>query len=176
MIHDNPSARDEILSTLARHQDAENQCRPAGIAAAFAEQGVLEIDGKVLRGRRSILVAFERLRCRPPVAGTPSWPGGVIRQARQTHVEFISASEARCHTLFVATSATGVDHTGSYLDRFVYDASAGAWLIAHRTVAIDSASGTSAARTTLRAARRQAVLRAGKRPSIAGPPVSRRVG
>lgn len=176
LIHDNADARAAILSVLARHQDAENQCRAVEIAASFAVQGLFEADGKVIRGRRSIQAAFERLRTRPGVAGSPSWPAGVIRQSRAANVEFVSATEARSHSLFVATSATGVDHTGSYSDRFGYEPATGQWLIVHRVVVVDTASATSAARSSVRARRRPALVGLAKRPSVAGPSVSRRVG
>lgn len=172
MIHDNASAREQIIATLSRLQDAENQCRPADVVVAYADHGLLELDGRLVRGRRGVLEAFERLRRRPAVAGTPSWPGGVIRQATSVHVEFVSPTEARSSTFFVATSALGSDHTGSYADRFVLDAAKGTWLIAHRAVSIDSAAATSGARGVRH--QRRGPVAVGSRPAVAGPAISRR--
>ena len=158
--------RDAVRATLTAFEVGTNLGRTADVAATFAEGGVLETGGKVLRGRAAILADLERLRGRPRVAGSPSGPGTVIRQLISTQVEFVSPTEAHCYSRFVATSVTGVDHSGHYTD--VVRLVGGSWLIAHRRVAVDTAATRSALRGGVR---RQSAAPLVPRPPVAGPSV-----
>lgn len=158
--------REAVRATLTAFDAAANMGRAGDVAATFLLGGVLEQDGKILRGRPAILADLERLRGRPRVAGSPRGPGTVIRQLTTVQVEFVGPTEAHCYSRFVATSLTGVDHSGHYTDvvRLVDDR----WLIAHRRVTVDAAASASAVRSTARRARPD---RSALRPAVAGPSV-----
>jgi len=158
--------RDAVRATLTACEVGTNMGRAADVAATFAEGGVLETGGKVLRGRAAILADLERLRRRPRVAGSPSGPGTVIRQLTSTQIEFVSPTEAHCYSRFVATSVTGVDHSGHYTD--VVRLVGGSWLVAHRRVSVDTAVTRSALRGGVR---RKRVAPLVPRPPVAGPSV-----
>lgn len=177
MTREPAGARESILATVAAYETAERLCRTADLAATFAGRGVLEMDGRLYRGRSAIQNALDQLRRRPRVAGSPAWPLDVARRTRATDIDFISSVEARAHSRFDAVSPAGPDHTGHYEDRFVYDAASGSWLIAHRTIRIDSAVASSGSRTVAvrgagRRARKVVQLPASRRPTMAGPSMS----
>jgi hypothetical protein len=162
------SSRDAIRATLAAFDAADSMGRHHDVAATFLAGGVLETGGRVLRGRGAIQVDFERLRRRPRVAGSPNGPGALVRQLTSSTVEFVSPTEAHCYSRFVATSVTGVDHTGHYSD--VVRLVGGSWLIAHRRVTVETAVTTSAVRGRVRRGRRT-VAPFVTRPPVAGPSV-----
>lgn len=156
--------RAAVRATLLAFDAAANMGRVGDVAATFLLEGVLEHHGRVLRGRAAILADLERLRGRPRVAGSPSGPGTVIRQATSVQVELVSPTEAHCYSRFVATSVTGVDHSGHYTD--VVRLAGGRWLIAHRRVSVDTAVTRSAQRGGVR---RERVAPPVSRPPVAGP-------
>ncbi len=161
--------RDAVRATLTAYDTGANMGRIGDVAATFLEGGVLESDGQVLRGRAVILADLERLRGRPRVAGSPNGPGTVIRQLTSTQIEFVSPTEAHCYSRFVATSLTGVDHSGHYTD--VLRLVDGRWLIAHRRVTVDAAVTHSAQRGGTRRHRAVPLV---PRPPVAGPSVAGR--
>lgn len=166
-------AREAILSALSRHVAAERDCRCADVAAVYCIGGLLEVGGKSFRGRRAIQTSMERLRSRPHVAGSPHGLVDVTRELGGTQISFVTADDARVRTSFVATSKVGLDHTGIYVDRFVFDRAQGAWLIAHRVVVVESAARNSSVRPAVSRGKKVSAVPLHRRPPVAGPSVSR---
>lgn len=171
MTAESSDAHGAIRAVLSRYDRAENLGRHPELTATFEVGGVLDDGGRLLRGRPAIQAEFDRRRNRPRVAGSPAGAGSVLRQITSTQIEFVSSTEARCYSRFVATSQFGVDHHGHYADlvRFVD----GAWLIAHRRVTVDATAATSAQRLRVRRNRGSGSPHV-IRPAVAGPSVGGR--
>jgi hypothetical protein len=149
------AVREQIRDTLARYNWSGDAFRLDDLAAAFCEDGELEIRGsEPLRGRQAI-VAFlgggeqhddeaRRAARRARPAGTD---GSRIVRHNLTNVHFLSVArdQARVAAYFTVFTEIGLDHYGRYRDLFVPVADR--WLIRHRFVSTDwrSARSTMAA-------------------------------
>jgi len=134
--------RESCRDTLAQYTHAGDRYLLEEFAAAFCEDGILEIRGGApLHGRHAIMERFAgatgSLRGHQAAAA----PGGetarrVVRH-NVTNVRFesVSPSEATVASYFTVFTEVGLDHMGRYRDRLVPVGDR--WLIAHRFVSTD---------------------------------------
>jgi len=137
-------AREACRDTLAQYTHAGDRYRLDEYAAAFCEDGVLEIRGsEPARGRAAIIETITgRVPAdRPPGSGPPAGSGAsaVKRIVRHnvTNVRFesLTPDEALVASYFTVFTEIGLDHMGRYRDRLVPVGDR--WLIAHRFVSTD---------------------------------------
>jgi hypothetical protein len=140
-------ARECCRDTLAQYTHAGDRYRLDEYAAAFCEDGVLEIRGsEPVRGRVAIVErvaaatgAQRDQRERPPVstATTADAPRKRIVRHNVTNIRFESVrpDEAMVASYFTVFTEIGLDHMGRYRDRLVPVGDR--WLIAHRFVSTD---------------------------------------
>jgi hypothetical protein len=144
-------AREQCRETLAQYSHAGDRFRLEEFAAAFCEDGVLQIrDAEPLTGRAAIVERFRggsrpADEKSPPSTATPSKP--IVRHS-VTNVRFeaISPSEAIVASYFTVFTEVGLDHMGRYRDRMVPVGDR--WLIAHRFVSTDWRAPDSVFRRT----------------------------
>jgi hypothetical protein len=135
-------ARESCRDTLAQYSHAGDRFLLEEFAAAFCEDGVLEIRGREpITGRAAIIERF----------GGPSIAAKARHAARQlpvdatrrvvrhnvTNIRFesLSPEEAIVSSYFTVFTEVGADHMGRYRDRFVPVGER--WLIARRFVSTD---------------------------------------
>jgi hypothetical protein len=157
-------ARERCRDTLAQYSHAGDRFRLEEFAAAFCEDGVLQIrDAEPLTGRAAIIERFMG-GARPtgnevPTAGhgadgatqeseSPAPPSKTIVRHSVTNVRFeaMSPSEATVASYFTVFTEVGLDHMGRYRDRMVPVGDL--WLIAHRFVSTDWRAPDSVFRQT----------------------------
>jgi hypothetical protein len=146
-------ARECCRDTLAQYTHAGDRYRLDEYAAAFCEDGVLEIRGSPpVVGRAAIV---ERIAAatgpqspsqtradRPGEAAAPATttttttPKRIVRH-NVTNVRFesVTPAEASVASYFTVFTEIGLDHMGRYRDRLVPVGDR--WLIAHRFVSTD---------------------------------------
>jgi hypothetical protein len=147
------SAREQCRDTLAQYTHAGDRYLLDEFAAAFCEDGVLEVRGaEPVRGRAAIIERFggagaaEAARAaaraaRSDPAGAVTDPAArgpapiVRHNVTNIRFEFVSPSEALVASYFAVVTGIGLDHAGRYRDRLV--PAEGRWLIAHRFVSVD---------------------------------------
>jgi hypothetical protein len=144
------TVRESCRDTLAQYNHSGDRYLLEELAAAFCEDGVLEVRGSApLAGRPAIVRWLSGGR------GTTSdeirrvareeQAGGPARLVRHhlTNVRFESVSprEARVASYFMVLTDIGLDHAGRYRDRLVPVGER--WLIAHRFVSVDWHAPTS---------------------------------
>jgi len=156
------AAREACRDTLAQYTHAGDRYRLEEYAAAFCEDGVLEIRGsEPARGRAAIIEAItSRVPAdRPPgsdAASPASGPAGpeaepvkriVRHNVTNVHFESITFDQAVVASYFTVFTEIGLDHMGRYRDRLVPVGDR--WLIAHRFVSTDwhAADSTFSARS-----------------------------
>ena len=146
-------AREECRDTLAQYNHAGDRFLLEEFAAAFCDDGVLEIRGsEPITGRAAIIERFggattaseARHAAREQPAGAPR---RVVRH-NVTNVRFesVSPEEAVVSSYFTVFTEVGADHMGRYRDRLVPVGER--WLIAHRFVSTDWHAANSIFGTT----------------------------
>jgi hypothetical protein len=133
-------ARECCRDTLARYSHAGDRFRLEEFAAAFCEDGVLQVrDAEPVAGRAAIVERFSGGigRAAPADAAktTPKATRIVRHNVTNIRFESVSPSEANVASYFTVFTNIGVDHMGRYRDRLV--PVGGEWLIAHRFVSTD---------------------------------------
>ena len=136
------TAREACRDTLAQYTHAGDRYLLEEFAAAFCEDGVLEIRGAApLQGRAAIMERFggtgEATRVRQAAGAVDDGrPRRVVRH-NVTNVRFeaVSPTEATVASYFTVFTEIGLDHMGRYRDRLVPVGER--WLIAHRFVSVD---------------------------------------
>ncbi|MDP7702091.1 nuclear transport factor 2 family protein [Mycobacterium sp. TY815] len=135
-------AREQIRDTLARYNWSGDAGRLDDLAAAFCEDGLLEIRGlPPLRGRAEI-AGFLR-----GVTGNAAAAAGADRRPLVRHIltnvlfTDVTADRAHVSSYFTVVTHVGLDHVGRYRDVLV--PAEGTWLITQRTVSTDWAAPTS---------------------------------
>ncbi len=135
-------ARESCRDTLAQYSHAGDRFLLEEFAAAFCEDGVLEIRGsEPITGRPAIIERFGG----PSTASkarhaTRQQPAGSTRRVVRHNVtnirfESLSPEEAVVSSYFTVFTEIGADHMGRYRDRLVPVGER--WLIAHRFVSTD---------------------------------------
>jgi SnoaL-like domain len=135
-------ARESCRDTLAQYNHAGDRFLLEEFAAAFCEDGVLEMRGDApITGRAAIIGRFggrtTALAARQ--AARQQEAGATRRVVRHnvTNIRFeaLSPEEATVSSYFTVFTEIGVDHMGRYRDRLVPVGER--WLIAHRFVSTD---------------------------------------
>jgi hypothetical protein len=137
--------RECCRDTLAQYSHAGDRYLLDEFAAAFCEDGVLEIRGQApLRSRTAIIERFggataslqARGAARTARAEAADAPRRVVRH-NVTNIRFesVTRTEAMVASYFTVFTEVGLDHMGRYRDRLVPVGDR--WLIAHRFVSTD---------------------------------------
>ncbi len=136
------TAREACRDTLAQYTHAGDRYLLEEFAAAFCEDGMLEIRGAApLQGRAAIMERFggtgEATRVRQAAGvADDGRPRRVVRHnVANVRFEAVSPTEATVASYFTVFTEIGLDHMGRYRDRLV--PVGGRWLIAHRFVSVD---------------------------------------
>lgn len=138
------AARESCRDALAQYTHSGDAFRLDDLAAAFTEDGILEVRGTdPVQGRPAII---ERLgggrgksneQMREELKA--SRKEGVRRMVRHNianvRFESVTPEEARVASYFTVVTENGLDHVGRYRDRLVPVGDR--WLIAHRFVSVD---------------------------------------
>ena len=134
--------RESCRDTLAQYSHAGDRFLLDEFAAAFCEDGVLEIRGSdPIEGRAAIIERFggEATAMRARDAAREQAPDATRRIVRHnvTNIRFesVSPDEAVLASYFTVFTEIGPDHMGRYRDRLVPVGER--WLIAHRFVSTD---------------------------------------
>ena len=137
-------ARECCRDTLAQYTHAGDRYRLDEYAAAFCEDGVLEIRGSPpVVGRAAIVGRIAGATGPTSDAQADSAEAGTKRIVRHnvTNVRFeaVSPDEATVASYFTVFTEIGLDHMGRYRDRLVPigGGDGDRWLIAHRFVSTD---------------------------------------
>jgi hypothetical protein len=131
-------ARECCRDTLAQYTHAGDRFRLDEYAAAFCEDGVLEIRGsEPVRGRAAII---ERVNTatggqRKTATSSPATKRIVRHNVTNIRFESVRPDEATVASYFTVFTEIGLDHMGRYRDRLVPVGDR--WLIAHRFVSTD---------------------------------------
>ena len=146
-------ARESCRDTLAQYSHAGDRYLLEEFAAAFCEDGVLEIRGSPpLQGRPAIMERFGgatgSLRAAPGRQGAGGEATRRVVRHNVTNVRFeaVSPTEATVASYFTVFTEVGLDHMGRYRDRLVPVGER--WLIAHRFVSVDWHAPDSVFRST----------------------------
>jgi len=130
------AAREAVRHTIASYTYAADNGRFDDVAALFAPDGVLEVQGiggALAEGRDAILQFFRGVG--GDVTGTAP-PGRMQHHVASVRVDVASATDATATSYFTVMTGAGVDHWGRYKDRFALHGD-GRWLFAHRLVRTD---------------------------------------
>jgi hypothetical protein len=131
------NAREAVRHTIASYTYAADNGRFDDVAALFALDGVLEVQGiggATATGRDAILGFFQGVG--GDVVSTAP-PGRMQHHVASVRVDVVSPTEANATCYFTVMTGAGVDHWGRYKDRLVPDADGNRWLFAHRLVRTD---------------------------------------
>lgn len=146
MTDEEVRAREAIRRTQALYNAAGDRGRIAELVGAFTDDGVLEVDQGVFRGKAAIAgflggVARTSGGGAGADAGAGARPAGrhfVRHNLTTCHIELTGPATADARTYFLVMTPIGVDHAGVYTDKFV--ARGPDWLIAYRRVRLDYVS------------------------------------
>jgi hypothetical protein len=138
------AARESCRDTLAQYNHSGDRYLLEELAAAFCDDGVLEVRGSVtLTGRYAIVewlsggrgTTNEEIRR----VAKEEQAAGPVRLVRHhlTNVRFesVTPAEVRVASYFMVLTDIGLDHCGRYRDRMVPVGER--WLIAQRRVSVD---------------------------------------
>ncbi len=149
-------ARESCRDTLAQYSHAGDRFLLQEFAAAFCEDGVLEIRGSApVVGRQAIMERFGGATAAQQARrdAAQSQAAGATRRVVRHNVanirfESVTPTEATVASYFTVFTEIGLDHMGRYRDRLVPVGER--WLIARRFVSVDwrSPDTTYAAPTT----------------------------
>ncbi len=135
-------ARESCRDTLAQYSHAGDRFLLEEFAAAFCEDGVLEIRGSApIVGRPAIVERFgggtAALQARQAAREAGGAPTRRLVRHSVTNIRFesVAPEEAVVASYFTVFTEIGLDHMGRYRDRLVPDGAR--WLIAHRFVSVD---------------------------------------
>ena len=129
------STREAVRHTIASYTYAADNGRFADVAALFAVDGVLEVQGTggaKAEGRDAILGFFQNVN--GDVVSTAP-PGRMQHHVTSVRVDVLSPTEVTATCYFTVMTGAGVDHWGRYKDSFKPDGDR--WLFAHRLVRTD---------------------------------------
>ena len=136
MTVDELQARESIRDTLAQYNHSGDRGRVSELAACFTEDGVLDL-GKddAARGREQIEARLSQVVWN---SKTQSEKPLVRHHVSSIKIELEDSEHARVKSYFVVFTHIGLDHWGSYEDRF--RSVSNEWLIEHRHVRVDGVS------------------------------------
>lgn len=131
------SAREAVRHTIASYTYAADNGRFADVAALFAVDGVLEVQGTggaQADGRAAILDFFQSVNG-DVVTAAP--PGRMQHHVTSVRVDVLSPTQATATSYFTVMTGAGVDHWGRYKDRLTPAPDGERWEFAHRLVRTD---------------------------------------
>jgi hypothetical protein len=135
-------ARESCRDTLAQYNHAGDRFLLDEFAAAFCEDGVLEIRGSApIKGRPAIMERFggasAARRARQAAREQPAGATRRVVRHNVTNIRFeaVSPEQATVSSYFTVFTEIGTDHMGRYRDTLVPVGDR--WLIAHRFVSTD---------------------------------------
>ena len=139
-------ARERIRDTLARYSWSGDAFRLDELAAAFCEDGELEVRGRApVRGRAAIVAYLsdgagpgddEARRAARAAEARASGVRRIVRHlVTNTRVLEVAPDRARVASYFTVITEIGLDHHGRYRD--VLEPVGDEWLIRHRYVSTD---------------------------------------
>jgi len=129
-------AREQVRDALARYTRAGDTGHIDALAACFAEDGILEVEGQPpLRGRAEIKAYFASVaRDLRSAASRPL----LRHHVANPYIELAGPQRARSRAYFLVVTEIGVDHWGCYRDEL---ARFGAhWLFTRRRVSVEGAA------------------------------------
>ena len=132
-MHDLTTDREAIRDLLTRYTYNGDRARLEGLAAAFAEDGVLEFPGGSGTGPAGIVAALTGV--------ADGYPRTFVRHHITNPMIDIDGDTATARSYFHVFSDNGPDHAGTYDDRLVRTAAG--WRFSWRRVRIDWQSPTS---------------------------------
>ncbi|MCV7280614.1 nuclear transport factor 2 family protein [Mycolicibacterium flavescens] len=130
-------ARERIRDTLAVYNWSGDALRLDELAAAFCDDGELEVRGSVpARGREAIVDFLGGAVAAPNAAASASSVRRIVRH-NVTNIRFtdVTPQQVRVACYFTVYTEIGLDHYGRYRDVFVPVGDD--WLIRHRFVSTD---------------------------------------
>jgi len=136
-------ARLGIEDTVARYVRFADSGRAAELAELFSDDGLLAAGTDTARGRQAIVAYLEAARS--DLAASATGGGRIRHHVSSLRIDVLGRADARASCYFLAVTAAGPDHWGTYRDRFTRAAS-GAWRFTERIVTVEgSAPGSWAA-------------------------------
>ena len=132
------TARERIRDSLARYTWSGDSLRVDELAAAFCEDGELEVRGTEPHRGRTAIAEFIGGVGRREEAPPPDRPTTLrIVRHNVTNVRFLESDPERAlvASYFTVVTEIGLDHYGRYRDAFVPVGDE--WLIRHRFVSTD---------------------------------------
>lgn len=130
-------ARERIRDTLARYTWSGDSLRAEELAAAFCEDGELEVRGsEPIRGRAAIAAFIAGVGRQPPAPAAGTAARRIVRH-NVTNIRFLELEPERAlvASYFTVLTEIGLDHYGRYRDTLVPVDDE--WLIRHRFVSTD---------------------------------------
>ena len=130
-------ARERIRDTLARYIWSGDSLRAEELAAAFCEDGELEVRGsEPIRGRAAIAAFIAGVGRQPPAPAAGAAARRIVRH-NVTNIRFLELEPERAlvASYFTVLTEIGLDHYGRYRDTLVPVDDE--WLIRHRFVSTD---------------------------------------
>jgi hypothetical protein len=131
-------ARERIRDTLARYTWSGDSLRVEELAAAFCEDGVLEVRGTApVQGRAAIAAFIAGVGQRPAAPSPGSGSARRIVRHNVTNVRFLELEPDRAlvASYFTVLTEIGLDHCGRYRDTLLPVGDE--WLFRHRFVSTD---------------------------------------
>jgi len=128
-------AREAVRDTIASYTYAADNGHFDDVAALFADDAVLEVQGvggARAEGRAAIRDFFHGVG--GDVSATAP-PGRMQHHVASVRVDVVSPTDATATSYFTVMTGAGVDHWGRYRDRFT--PSGDHWLFVHRLVRTD---------------------------------------
>jgi hypothetical protein len=125
-------ARESIRDLVARYNANGDSGRFAEVLECFTPDAVMELDGRVYRGRQEILTIFT-----DAAVAVRRWPETVtMRHHTSTlQIDVVGPNEASSRCYYQVLTTKGLDHWGRYLDG--YRLWNGTWHFAHRREFLD---------------------------------------
>ena len=129
-------AREAIRYTMSVYNSAGDRGRMDEMMSAFAEDGVIELDGGVVAEGRDAIK--ERLMSGVTERRERASTGQRVflrHNITTSRIEFVSPTEADAWTYFFVITEAGLVETGVYIDQFVEVGDR--WLIKRRRARVD---------------------------------------
>jgi len=130
-------ARLGIEDTVARYVRFADSGRATELAELFSDDGLLAAGAETARGRRAIVAYLDAART--DLAASATGGGRIRHHVSSLRIDLLNRAEARASCYFLAVTAAGPDHWGTYRDRFAR-AGSGAWLFTERVATVEGAA------------------------------------
>jgi uncharacterized protein (TIGR02246 family) len=127
------AARVAIGDLLARYVRCADSGRSGELAALFARDGVLRTDADEVRGRDAIAAYLEAQKASLAAGG-----GRIRHHVSSVRVDLEDEDHAGAVSYFLALTAVGLDHWGTYRDRL--ERSDGRWRFAERAARVEGSA------------------------------------